>query len=242
MRAPGSTRPSSAVISVDFWRACFHDGISAESAVSLWSADLGNLASEIRRVDLYADWYHFDVSDGTYAASLLLFFPDLIKALRGVTEKPFEVHLITQRPERWVDEFHRAGANRIIFYAETTENIAGLIDVVKAKKLGVGISLALETPVSAIEEYLERLDLVCVLGTGSDVKCVHDVAAATYEKIRQLVTIRQRRHRSFEIEADGAIRRHTVPRLRQSGADIVVPGSLIFKGDAQEACQWLRSQ
>ena len=70
---------------------------------------------------------------------------------------------------------------------------------------------------------------------------MQDVAEVAYEKIRQLVAIRQRRHLSFEIEADGAIRRHTVPRLRQCGADIVVPGSLIFKGDAQETSQWLRS-
>ena len=141
-----------------------------KASVSLWSADLGNLASEIRRVDPYADLYHLDVSDGTYATSLLVFFPDLVKAIRGVTEKPFEVHLITQRPERWVEAFHAAGANRIIFYPETTENISGLIDSLRAKNLGVGISLALETPVSMIEEYLDRLDVVCVLGTGFDVK------------------------------------------------------------------------
>jgi ribulose-phosphate 3-epimerase len=212
-----------------------------KASVSLWSADLGNLAAEIRRVDAYADWYHLDVSDGTYAASLLVFFPDLVKAIRGVTVKPFEVHLICQRPERWVDAFCAAGGNRIIFYPETTENISGLIDLLRTKNLGVGISLALETPVSTIEEFLERLDVVCVLGTGFDVKSVRDVAEVAYEKIRQLVAIRQERHLSFEIEADGAIRRHTVPRLRQCGADIVVPGSLTFQGNAQETSQWLRS-
>lgn len=212
-----------------------------EASVSLWSADLGNLASEIRRVDPYADLYHLDVSDGSYATSLLLFFPDLVKAIRGVTEKPFEVHLIAQRPERWVEAFYAAGANRIIFYAETTENTPGLIDSVRAKGLGVGISLALQTPVSMIEEYLERLDVVCVLGTGFDVKSVQDVAEVAYEKIRQLVAIRQRRGLPFKIEADGAIRRHTVPRLRQCGADIVVPGSLMFKDDVQKTSQWLRS-
>jgi ribulose-phosphate 3-epimerase len=212
-----------------------------KASVSLWSADLTNLASEIRRVDPYADLYHLDVSDGTYAPSLLLFFPDLVKAIRAVTEKPLEVHLITQRPQRWVDAFHAAGANRIVFYPETTENPSGLIDLIRAKGLGVGISLALETPVSTIEACLERLDVVCVLGTGFDVKSVQDAAEVTYEKIRQLVALRQRGHLSFEIEADGAIRRHTVPRLRQCGADIVVPGSLIFGGDPKETSRWLRS-
>jgi ribulose-phosphate 3-epimerase len=212
-----------------------------KASVSLWSADLGNLASEIRRVDPYADLYHLDVSDGTYATSLLLFFPDLVKAIRGVTEKSFEAHLITQRPERWVEPFCTAGVNRILFYPETTASISGLIDLVGATDLGVGISLALETPVSAIEEYLERLEVVCVLGTGFGEKSVPDVAEVAYEKISQLAAVRQRRGLGFEIEADGAIRRHTVPRLRQCGADIVVPGSLMFQGDVRETSRWLRS-
>ena len=120
-----STRIGSfAAIFVGFWRARTTMTASPlKASVSLWSADLGNLASEIRRVDSYADLYHLDVSDGTYATLLLVFFPDLVKAIRGVTEKPFEVHLITQRPERWVQAFHTAGANRIIFYPETTENV-----------------------------------------------------------------------------------------------------------------------
>ncbi|MBU4398527.1 MAG: ribulose-phosphate 3-epimerase, partial [Planctomycetes bacterium] len=212
---------------------------SLKASVSLWSADLSNLASEIQRIDPYADSYHLDVSDGTYATSLLLFFPDLVKSIRGITEKPFEVHLITQRPERWVDAFLASGVNRILFYPETTESISGLIDTARRRNVGIGISLALETPVSTIEEYLGRLDVACVVGTGFDVKGAPEVAEVAYEKVRQLAAIRQRRRLSFEIEADGAIRRHTVPRLRQCGVDIVVPGSLIFNGDARETSQWM---
>jgi ribulose-phosphate 3-epimerase len=214
--------------------------VPLKTSVSLWSADLGNLAAEIRRVDPYADMYHFDVSDGTYAASLLLFFPDLMKAIRGVTQKPFEAHLITQRPERWVESFAAAGANQIVFYPDTTQDIAAMIDLVRGLKLNVGISLSLETPVAAIDQYLDKLDVVCILGTGFDVKSVQDVAAVAYEKIGQLVTIRRDRQLRFEIEADGAIRRHTVPRLRQCGADMIVPGSLIFKGNPEETSRWLR--
>jgi ribulose-phosphate 3-epimerase len=212
-----------------------------KASVSLWSADLGNLASEIRRVDPYADLYHLDVSDGTYAKSLLLFFPDLVRAIRGVTEKPFEAHLIAQRPERWVEAFGAAGANRILFYPETTQDPSAMIDLVRERNLEVGVSLSLETPVAAIEPYLDRLDMVCVLGTGFDVKQIQDVAEVSYEKIAQLAEMRRAGEMRFEIEADGAIRRHTVPRLRQCGADIVVPGSLMFQGNMQETSRWLRS-
>ncbi len=211
------------------------------ASVSLWSADLADLASEIRRGDPYADWYHLDVSDGTYAPSLLLFFPDLVKSIRGVTEKPFEVHLITHRPERWVGAFAAAGANRIIFYPETTEDVEEMIDRLKARGLGIGVSLAVENGVSLIEPYLDRVDLVCVLGTSFDVKGVEDIADGTCEKIRDLAERRHEHGLSFEIEADGAIRRHTVPRLRRAGADIVVPGSLMFKADMRQTSQWLRS-
>lgn len=212
-----------------------------KASVSLWSADLANLAAEIQRVEPYADLYHLDVSDGTYAPSLLLFFPDLVKAIRPFTRKLFEVHLITQQPERWVEPFAQAGADRIIFYPTTTADVPGMLEQVRAGKLSVGMSLALETPVEQIEPYLPQLDLVCVLGTGFEVKGVTDIASATYDKIRRLAQLRHEQNLSFELEADGAIRRHTVPQLRAAGVDLVVPGSLMFKENMAQISQWLRS-
>ncbi len=211
-----------------------------KTSISLWSADLTNLESEIERVDPYADLYHLDVADGTYA-ELLLFFPDLARAIRGKTEKPIEVHLITQNPERWVTPFAEAGADRIIYYPDTTENQQGIIDSIKSHKMSVGISLAIENPVSIIHSYLEQLAIVCVLGTGFAVKGISDIADGTCAKIQSLVRMRSDRGLDFEIEADGAIRRHTVPSLREAGADIVVPGSLIFCPEMKENGAWLRS-
>ena len=212
-----------------------------KASVSLWSADLADLAAEIGRVDPYADMYHLDVSDGTYAAGLLLFFPDLVKAIRPSTKKPLEVHLITQQPEHWVDPFADAGADLVLFYADATSDVPATIERITARGLKPGISLAVDHPLSLVEPYLDRLAIVCVLGTGFDVKGVEDVAGGTCEKIRQLVDIRRRLGLTFEIEADGAIRRHTTAKLRQAGTDIVVPGSLMFKNDMPETSRWLRS-
>ena len=212
-----------------------------KASISLWSADLADLAAEIGRVNPYADMYHLDVSDGTYAAGLLLFFPDLVKAIRPLTQKPLETHLITQKPERWIDAFADAGSDLILFYTKTTDSVAEMIERITDRGMKAGISLAIEDPVPLVEPYLDRLAIVCVLGTGFDVKSVRDVAEGTYEKIRQLVDIRRSRELTFEIEADGAIRRHTVPQLRQAGADIVVPGSLMFKSDMHEISRWLKS-
>ena len=209
--------------------------------MSLWSADLANLESEIQRVDDFADMYHLDVSDGTYARSLLLFFPDLVRAIRDKTDKPFEVHLITQRPEHWVDAFAEAGANRIIFYPDTTDDLDGMIGLIRSRDLEVGISLALENTVSSIESHLNQLDLVCVVGTSFDIKGVHDVAPGTCEKIAELVRLREDHNLPYSIEADGAIRAHTVPKLSAAGADMVVPGSLMFSGAPETTSKWLRS-
>ena len=212
-----------------------------KASVSLWSADLANLKSEIQRIDDFADMYHLDVSDGTYAASLLLFFPDLVRALRDKTSKHFEVHLITQRPERWVNAFAEAGANRIIFYPDCSDDWDGMIGLIRSHGLEVGMSLALENPVSSIEAYVSQLDLVCVVGTSFDLKGVQDVAPGTYEKVTELVQLRQDRKLQYLIEADGAIRNHTVPKFSAAGADIVVPGSLMFAGEPKAISEWLRA-
>ncbi len=209
-------------------------------SVSLWSADLTNLETEIQRVDPYADLYHLDVADGTYA-KLLLFFPDLVKSIRAKTSKLLEVHLITQNPKRWVSPFAEAGADRVIFYPDTCSDIQGMINAVKTQNMSVGISLSVENSVAMVQPYLDQLALVCILGTGFDVKGVNDVAKGTCEKIHDLAQLRKGKELDFEIEADGAIRRHTVPKLRRAGADIVVPGSLIFCPEMKENGAWLQS-
>ena len=107
--------------------------------------------------------------------------------------------------------------------------------------MSVGVSLTVENPVSLIQPYLEQLTMVCILGTGFDVKGVDDIVMGTCDKINDLVQLRRNTGLNFEIEADGAIRLHTVPKLRQAGADIVVPGSLIFCPDMKKNIAWLQS-
>src|SRR6185503_20988084 len=100
-------------------------------ATSLWSANLSNLAAEIKRVEPYSECFHLDVADGHYVKSLL-FFPDLVKALRPHTKLPFEVHLMTTHPLDWVEPFAAAGADSIIFCQDTAANPARLLDAIKS--------------------------------------------------------------------------------------------------------------
>lgn len=198
-------------------------------AASLWSADLAHLADEIRRVEPYADRFHIDVADGRYVDTLL-FFPDLVKALRPHTRLPFEVHLITLDPARWVQPFAAAGADSIIFYVDTVVDPETVIQMVKGFGKKVGLSLRIEDPVAMVAPFLDQLDIVTILGTHMGVKGVGMDPSAP-DKIRELRKIITLRGLPTEIEADGGIRYETVPLIHAAGADLIVPGSLMFNGD-----------
>jgi ribulose-phosphate 3-epimerase len=207
-------------------------------ATSLWSADLAHLAADIKRVEPYSDRFHIDVADGRYV-DLLLFFPDLVSAIRPHTALPFEVHLIAYNPLRWVDAFIEAGADSFIFYFDATDNPAAVIEAIKSRGKPVGMSLRLEDSVDVLEPYWDELSLVTLVGTHMGVK-----GAAMDEslpgKIRQARQIIDERGLQTEIQADGGIRRHTVPLIHAAGADVIVPGSLMFKEDPAAIQAWLQ--
>ena len=209
-------------------------------SVSLWSADLGNLASAVRQAEPYADSFHIDVADGTFTPKLL-FFPDLVHVLTEISAKPFEAHLITREPHRWLVPFAEAGVKRIIFYPEVTSQPSDCLERIRDLGLQAGMSVSVEQPLSMLRPYWELLDMVVILGTGFGVKGVNDIPETVYQKIEQLVKVRGANKLAFQIVADGAIRRHTVPRLKKCGVDTIVPGSLFFKNDPDELMDWLRS-
>ena len=206
-------------------------------STSLWSADLANLAAEVRRVEPYSERFHLDVADGHYVPTLL-FFPDLVRALRPHTARPFEVHLMTTDPLAWVEPFLDAGADGFLFCFDTLDDPARAIDIVRSRGKFVGLSLSLGDDLSALEPYWDVLDQVTILGTALGIK-----GAAMDEsvpaKVRRARAIVDSRRLSTEIQVDGGIRAHTVPTLASAGADWVVPGSLFFGSDPGEVRRWL---
>lgn len=206
-------------------------------STSLWSADLTNLAAEIKRVEPYSERFHIDVADGQYYKTLL-FFPDLVKAMRPLTSVPFEVHLITVDPLSWVDIFVDAGADSIIFYPDAAADPAAVVAQIRSRGKGVGMSLRVDDPVAMLEPYWHDLDVVTIIGTEVGVKGA-EMDASVPEKIRQARAIIDARNLATEVEADGGIRRHTVPQMKAAGVDVIVPGSLMFKSDPAEMRAWL---
>jgi ribulose-phosphate 3-epimerase len=198
-------------------------------SASLWSADLANLAAEMQRVEPYTERFHIDVADGRYV-NTLLFFPDLVQALRKYTRLPLEVHLITRDPLAWVEPFVQAGADSIIFYLDAVADPRPVIDAIRAFGKEVGMALRVEDPVDLVGPYWGELDILTLLGTHMGVKGV-GMDASLPGKIREARAIIDRRGLATQVQADGGIRWETVPLLHQAGADYIVPGSLMFKED-----------
>lgn len=209
-------------------------------SASLWSADLTNLETEIKRLEAYIDRFHIDVADGRYV-DLMLFFPDMVAAMRPHTSLPFEVHLITLSPRRWVKPFADAGADTIIFYHDAAEDPQAVIDLIREHGCNVGVSLRVEDDLDVVEPYWDGLDVLTLVTTHMGVKGVDDIAPNIPDKIERARREITERGLRCEIEVDGAIRRHTVPRIHAAGADLIVPGSLLFKENPVEIREWLAS-
>lgn len=206
---------------------------------SMWSANLIRLAEDLERITPFADILHIDVADGHFAPALL-FFPDLVAALRAQTAIPIHVHLMVadQVLLAQIDQFAEAGADLISLHVENANAGAGL-DRIASHGVKAGMVLRVETPVAAAAEWVGRLDMLTLLGTAIGVKGqgLDPTAGARLGEAAALIAGAGRR---VVLAADGGIRDTTVPLLRGAGAETVVMGSLAFGApDLAARMAWL---
>ena len=206
-------------------------------STSLWSADLSNLAAEIRRVEPYSERFHLDVADGHYVKNML-FFPDLIKTLRAHTRLPFEVHLMVTDPIDWIEPFVEAGADGIIFCLDSAREPGAVLRAIKTAGKSAGVSLLISESLELLQPFWDQLDILTIVGTAMGIKGA-SMDAVIPAKVRHARQIVSERKLPIEIEVDGGIRRETVPLLKAAGADFIVPGSLMFKEDPATMRRWL---
>jgi ribulose-phosphate 3-epimerase len=209
---------------------------------SLWSADLANMETDLRRIEDHVDLHHIDVADARFTPGFL-FFPDFVARIAKLTDKPIHVHLMVEAEivEEQTRQFIEAGADLISVHAENGE--AGLRAVSLAKELGAeaGVVLRLETPVVAVKPFIEHVGFVTLLGTSIGVKG-QSLSEKACDRLIEARSLLRRADREDQVilAADGGIREQTVPLLRAAGAQTVVLGSLAF-GDKNlaERMAWL---
>lgn len=206
--------------------------------ISLWSADLANLESDIRRLEPVADSFHLDACDGHYAPTLL-FFPDLVARIRQLTTRPLHLHLMATRPMDLLPAFLDAGVDSVTIPVELGKRVWQVLEHVRGRGKQSGISLELDTHSDLAKPYITRIDTVVMMGTLMGVKgCgLDERACGRITAMRNLLD-----GHPVRLVADGGIREESVPLLRAAGADAIVPGSLICNAaDPAATAAWLRS-
>jgi ribulose-phosphate 3-epimerase len=211
--------------------------------VSLWSADLLSLADELARIEGHADVLHVDVADGHFAPALL-FFPDLLAAIRKASRIPVHVHLMCADGIllSQIRQFAAAGADIISIHAENG-NAAEALELIHGLGLAPGLVLKVDTPVAAAMDHLESIQFLTLLGTAIGVKgqALNPAACNRLREAKQMINAARQPQR-IVLAADGGIRENTVPDLHKAGAETVVLGSLVFAASAlSERMAWLKA-
>ena len=200
---------------------------------SILSADFSRLGEQIKELDeAGAQYVHIDVMDGMFVPSISFGMP-VIRAIRGCSDRIFDVHLMIEEPGRYIADFAEAGADLITVHAESCKHLDRTIESIKERGLLAGVALNPATPVSAISCLLEKVDMVLIMtvnpGFGGQ-----KLIPYTVDKVCELKQLLDEKGLKTDIEVDGGINLSNVREVMEAGANIIVAGSAVFSGNVTE--------
>ena len=197
-------------------------------APSILAADFNNLKKDIEIVNnSEADWFHLDVMDGLFVPNISFGMP-LIRHIKKIAKKPLDVHLMIESPSKYINTFKECGADILTVHYEACKHLHRTIEEIKKQKMLAGVAINPHTPVSLLKDILNDIDLVCLMsvnpGFGGQ-----SFINNTHQKIKDLSKFKK--EKKFLIEVDGGVNIENSKSIIESGADVLVAGSAVFKSE-----------
>lgn len=200
-------------------------------APSILAADFTTLGEQMRQTAEHgAEYLHFDVMDGIFVPSISFGMP-VLKSIHDTTDQVMDVHLMITEPIRYIKEFAESGADIITVHLEACKDIKETIVAIRQQNVKVGVSICPETPVSEVTELMDSVDMILIMsvhpGFGGQ-KFIEE----SLDKIRELRKAADEKGLDLDIEVDGGIYKENIQEVLEAGANVIVAGSAVFRGDA----------
>lgn len=208
---------------------------------SILAADFAVLGEQIKEADeAGAQYIHIDVMDGVFVPSISFGMP-VIKSIRKVTKKIFDVHLMIVEPERFVKEFAECGADSITFHIEATEDVDEIIDQIHSLGCRAGMAIKPKTPTEVVRKYLSKVDMLLVMTVEPGFGGQKYIPEST-ERIREIRHMAEEMGIDLDIQVDGGITEENISVVLDAGANVIVAGSSVFRGNVTENVEKLMAQ
>jgi len=204
--------------------------MSHKIAPSILAADFSNLQTACKIInESEADYFHIDVMDGNFVPNISFGMP-VMAAIKPHAKKPFDVHLMIEKPERYIVDFKKVGADILTIHYEASPHLHRSIQAIKKEGMLAGVAINPHTSVDLLSDIIQDVDLICVMsvnpGFGGQ-----SFIERTYEKVRKLKQMIVAANSSAQIEIDGGVTTANAKQLIEAGADILVAGSFVFRSE-----------